>query len=160
MKKIPPLIFIGVYLLSGIITAAFADPIDHARSVQVAQRWLELSQNPMGRSVGKIGKTQTYLNSKGEARFRVVNLEPGGFIVLAADDDLEPVIAFSHDGAFDGVAGNPLFDLLSKDTEELTQHLQGNPSAKHSNYHLQSKAKWNRLTTPLASVTQVSFKMS
>ncbi len=47
--------------------------------------------------------------------FFVYNLDPAGFIVTAADDWVEPVIAFSADGSFEASADNPLYVLLQKD---------------------------------------------
>ena len=143
--------FIGLYFLIGIVTAAFANPIDQNQSVQAARRWMEISKNPMGRAVGKIGKTQTYFNAAGEPRFRVVNLEPSGFMVLAVDDALEPVLAFSHEGKFEGQPGNPLFDLLSRDTEERTLRSRGESGAHRRGHPTQTK--WSNLTTPPLSMS-------
>ena len=109
----------------------FAVPINSDRASQAARRWLELSPSPMGKGAGKLGKTSAYANPAGEARFYVVDLAPTGFVVVAADDELEPIIAFSPTGQFGAEPGNPLFALLQKDTEGRTRQLHAESAANH-----------------------------
>ena len=70
----------------------------------------------MGHRAGeRPGRVETLAGPQGEALCHVVYLEPGGFVVVAADDQVEPVIAFSSGGRMDPSAENPLWSLLKGD---------------------------------------------
>ena len=71
----------------------------------------------MGRPAGKAGAISVCASSSGVTEFYIVDLVPTGYVVMAADDELEPIIAFSHEGGLVARAGDPLFDLLQVDTE-------------------------------------------
>jgi hypothetical protein len=81
----------------------------------------------------------------------VVTLKPAGFVVIAADDELEPVLAFALKGQFVGKAGNPLFDMLLKDTETRIHRARLDIAAKRqpSAERTRAKAKWAMLTAGL-----------
>lgn len=70
-----------------------ATPVELAEAISVAQTWMarrgRLCQPVSGR---------TYIAQNGVNRFHVVGMSGGGFVALAANDELEPVLAFS-DGA-------------------------------------------------------------
>ena len=114
----------------------------------------------MGKHVGKLGKISAYSSDTGEARFYVVDLVPTGYVVIAADDELEPIIAFSSTGQFVAQPGNPLFDLLQKDTENRMQHLRAASAANHaaSLSPARGKAKWSLLAA--ASAVQTAAAIS
>ncbi len=71
----------------------------------------------MGQQAGAPGHATTYADGAGVIRFHVVSLSPSGFVVVAADDEVEPILAFSCGGEFVAQAGNPLYDLLLCDTD-------------------------------------------
>ena len=111
----------------------------------------------MGRHAGKSGKTTTYSNANGEARFHVVDLEPTGYVVIAADDELETVLAFSHEDKFDAQPGSPLFDLLQRDTEGRMRQLHAEAaSPSSSRIHTRGKAKWELLKASAVSAPMES----
>jgi len=45
----------------------------------------------------------------------VVYLDPEGFVIVAADDLIEPIIGFAPRGQFDPSTKNPLGALVSND---------------------------------------------
>lgn len=59
----------------------------------------------MGQQAGAPGHATTYADGAGVIRFHVVSLSPSGFVVVAADDEVEPILAFSCDGEFVAQAG-------------------------------------------------------
>ena len=133
-------------------------PIGRDRASQVGRRWLELSPSPMKRHVGGFGKIGAYSNAAGEAGFYVVDLVPTGYVVIAADDELEPIIAFSHDDQFVPQPGNPLFDILQKDTERRMRPFRGGSAAtgKVPPTRATKRAKWDRLAAPSAAPAAAS----
>ena len=112
----------------------------------------------MGKAAGRFGKISAYSIPAGETRFYVVDLVPTGYIVVAADDELEPIIAFSHEGQFAAQAGSPLCDLLQKDTEGRMLHLHGAPTANQTKpaVSAKAKAKWQLLASPATRAAAVS----
>jgi hypothetical protein len=145
---------IGWLVIFGLCLSGSGAPVDRDNASGVAARWLRLSPKPMGRSVGRIGKTTAYFNAAGEARFYVVDLEPTGYVVMAVDDELEAVIAFSHEDKFVAQAGSPLFDLLQRDTEGRMRQLRAAASPSTPRVRARGKAKWELLrasTVPQAA---------
>ena len=66
----------------------------------------------------------------GEDAFHIVSIEDGGFIVVSADDRVEPVIAFTDSGTLDEDPKNPLWALLKADVpQRLRAHRRG--TARH-----------------------------
>lgn len=63
-------------------------------------------------------------NVETQSGYYVVHLQPEGFIVTAADDEMEPVLAFSEKGDFKYDAENPLCILLERDIAARTAVLQ------------------------------------
>jgi hypothetical protein len=57
----------------------------------------------------------THFGSDGKPLYHVVALQPEGYIITAADTELEPIIAFSESGQFDPQPDNPLRALLEND---------------------------------------------
>ncbi|NLE60132.1 MAG: hypothetical protein GX616_17415, partial [Planctomycetes bacterium] len=51
----------------------------------------------------------------GTAQYYVVYLEPVGFVIVPADDEVEPIIAFVMGSVYDPSDSNPLGALVSKD---------------------------------------------
>ena len=138
-------------LLFGVHFASLAAPVGRDAALRAAARWHALSPQPMRKPAGNIAKITTYANAAGLALFHVVDLEPAGYVVISADDRLEPVIAFSQQGKFVAQPGHPLFDLLRKDTEARISAFQ--PGAKPLPPRAGSKesAKWQMLTAPAAA---------
>ena len=97
----------------------------------------------MGKTAGICGKTRVGTNANGETRFYVVDLIPTGYVVVAADDELEPIIAFSHDGQLVMQAGDPLFDVLRQDTEGRTRRLHAASASTRT--ASVAKGKWKLL---------------
>ncbi|MBN2211910.1 MAG: C10 family peptidase [Sedimentisphaerales bacterium] len=98
------------------ISIVGAAPVDVDQAQQAAAGWLKLSPQPLATPIGNtVGTTDTYSNETGQALYHVVTLSPTGFVVVSADDQLEPIIAFSATGQYDPSPDNPLTVLLRSD---------------------------------------------
>jgi hypothetical protein len=58
---------------------------------------------------------QPFTDEAGEPVYYVAYLEPSGFVIVSADDELEPIICFADDGVYDPSPENPLGALVSSD---------------------------------------------
>jgi hypothetical protein len=83
----------------------------------------------------------------------VVELQPAGYIVLAADSALTPIIAYSATSTFswDDTLSNALLDLLRVDLSSRLDAL--NDGALSSVYEKTSEQAWNALQEPTNTVT-------
>ena len=64
---------------------------------------------------GQIQKVDTFVDGTAEPLYYVVYLEPRGFVILPADDLIEPIIAFARQGEYDPSLNNPLGALVNND---------------------------------------------
>ena len=87
-----------------------ADPVTIDEAFTVAAGWLLESNQRLGK---QLDLYVTTIDSYGD--YYVVNLHPKGYVVVAADDWVEPIVAFSDNGTFDARPGNPLAYMLNKD---------------------------------------------
>ncbi len=104
---------LGVLLLA---CETVARPVEAASARQCAGGWLRQHRRPMERPIsGRFDSLDALYDPEfGELCF-VIHLQPEGFIVVAGDDEVTPVIAFSSTGFVDTSADNPLRILLKND---------------------------------------------
>jgi hypothetical protein len=98
-----------------------ADPVDQMRAKQVASGWKAEGKHILNHRIDKpIKKVTSYPD------FHVVQLQPEGFIVVPADDTLQPVIAFSENGKLKPDQDNPLWTLLTGDMKTRMANIRAN----------------------------------
>jgi hypothetical protein len=116
MKPIKTLLLL---LLAGLLwpaAGAFGAQVDATTAASVVTGWLQLDQKPFGEPLGgKVNHVETFKNDSGVPMYYVVYLEPSGFVVVSADNQVEPIIAFVKQGRFNPSLDNPLGALVSKD---------------------------------------------
>ena len=131
-------------------TAAY--PVTSREAEAAARNWLASSPVHFGRIVTdtKVSRVETYEVDSGSNFFYVVYLEPKGFIVLPADDRLEPIIVFSPDAiAFVPSDQNPLGALVTLDISWRLDTVEVmEKSSAASEIAVSAQQKWNRLLDP------------
>ncbi|MFH0879421.1 MAG: C10 family peptidase, partial [Lentisphaerota bacterium] len=91
-----------------------ADPV----SQEQAMALVNASLNANGQATGYSAKSvEAIKNRAGDTLYYVVYCAPHGYMVVASDDNVEPILAFSDSDTFDKSYKNPLFSLLENDTE-------------------------------------------
>ncbi|MEI6807714.1 MAG: C10 family peptidase [bacterium] len=112
-----------ILFASGLCTA-LAVPVPKGRATELATGWLREGTARLGRKMNsKVHAEVSYRDEAGDVSFYAIQLAPEGFIIVSADDAVEPVIAFSESGTTnDLVAGSPLFAMLSIDLPERNKH--------------------------------------
>jgi len=115
MKRVSILVtaILVVLRLSGSLWALPTTAYD---AEMVVTGWLKVNPQPLGSDLGRqIMNVETFADDHGEAAYYVVYLRPSGFVIVSADDLVEPIIAFAGDGTYDPAPGNPLGALVTKD---------------------------------------------
>jgi hypothetical protein len=112
----PVLLSILVLVILGANRMSIAAPVSRDHALQTAYAWLSLSPEAMHEHHGQLAGTVTPVpDAVGATEFYAVDLKPAGFVIVAADDGVEPIIAFSSSDSFQAAPGNPLFEMLRAD---------------------------------------------
>ena len=63
--------------------------------------WLKLDPKPLGANLGsEVINVETFTNDYDEPVYYIVYLEPSGFVIVSANDFVEPIIGFSEEGIY------------------------------------------------------------
>ena len=109
----------GSLLLAALLLGgahASAAPTTPAQAKTVVQAWLGLNPTPLDTSLGAlVQKVDTYNDAGGAPLYYVVSLNPSGFVVVAGDDQVEPIVAFAPEGTYDPSPDNHLGAMVTTD---------------------------------------------
>jgi hypothetical protein len=122
-----------------------AKPVTAQQARKVVKGFLTRCPNPLQTPLGlQLDKVDTFTNDDGQILYYVVYLKPSGFVIVPADDFIEPVIAFVSRGTYDPSPANPLGTLVTNDlsnriaaAQNIRQTIEG-PAKK-------AKNKWDGL---------------
>lgn len=109
VREMPRLINMGMavtYLVMGWVCfldcPAWTDPVASDDVRAVVRGWLNTGTRPLGTPMGgEIDRLVSYPDEAGQVAWHVVYLRPSGFVIVPADDWLEPILAFAPRGLFD-----------------------------------------------------------
>jgi len=100
-------------------SASFAELKSGRHAERAVKGWLAKTGKPFGKHMrGPLKRTETFADEQGDETFHVVYLEPSGFVIVPADDGVEPIIAFSAEGEYDPSPDSPLNALIVGDIPE------------------------------------------
>jgi hypothetical protein len=147
MKKTFVLVAVLVVFASALAVAA---PRDANQARKVVRGWLKKTQSkPMNVNLGEVAKRiDTFADSNGQSIYHIVYLNPSGYVVVPADDEVEPIVGFSSEGEYDPSPKNPMGALVSADmadrvtTAHKEKHDPANP--KHAPF-INARSKWQNL---------------
>ncbi|MEN6423900.1 MAG: C10 family peptidase [Phycisphaerales bacterium] len=116
-KKEQRLLWVGVIAqLLCLSSVLWAVPKTADEAVLVVQGWLYSSGRPLDENLGyQVGDVNTFTDPNGNPLFYVANLVPSGFVIVSADDLIEPIIAFADDGRYEDSSDSPLGALVNHD---------------------------------------------
>lgn len=122
-----------------------------ARNVVIG--WLRLDSQPLGAALGtQVREVVSYPAGGEQAVYYIVYLEKGGFVIMPADDMVEPIIGFVEKGIYDPSHDNPLgalvsFDLASRvSAARQIQAMEASSTTLESQKMLEAQDKWEQLT--------------
>jgi hypothetical protein len=143
-----------IFLISA--AAVFPAPQTEQQAMAVAKGWLLTTPAPLNTPMPHtIGSVQSFRNQQSAPVYYVVSLKPEGFIIMAADDEVEPIIAFSAEGRYEASPGNPLCGLVESNLR-LRADAQRQEVKRTGAKPSPAQAKWDRLIRRASGVTVFS----
>lgn len=110
VRNVIPLFFL---CMAGLL---FGGPISRQTANRAAGGWLKRHPTPMETGISRDAHpAETISDPDGQVLYYVIRLKPQGFIILSADDSIEPVIVFSPTGYYNTSENSPLRVLLESD---------------------------------------------
>ena len=110
------------YILLGILAVVvvagnlYADTVTLSYATDVVNGWLLEKSERLGMTFGdRIRWVDIVRDDEGAILFYAFSIVPTGYIIVSADDLIEPIVAFSNKGDFSGNEENPLSTMLQKD---------------------------------------------
>lgn len=113
----PRRLWAGILLVGfGLASSLLGAPVSSETAAGVVRGWLRLERAPLGEPLsGALGQIKTFKDNDGQTLYHVVPLSPTGFVIIAGEDAVEPIICFSATGDFDPSTNNTLGALVSCD---------------------------------------------
>jgi hypothetical protein len=119
-------------------------PVAPSSALKAVASWLAADPTPLAEGLGQdIMDIQTKNDGQGTALYHVIHLKPSGFVIVAADDQIEPIIAFGAKGAFDPSAKDTLSALVNKDLPARLAQAQAHPNSAR---FVRAGHLWQQLT--------------
>jgi len=121
-------------------------PVTEQQVRATVQGWLQVDPTPLNEPLGaSIQEVQTFKGEDGEAAYYIVYLDPTGFVIVPADDLVEPILGFARAGRYDPSVSNPLGTLVNRDTRARLAVARSLGLATPYGPFLAAQNKWNRL---------------
>jgi len=140
--------FMAAVLLSAVWSAALAAPVTSKQAASVVTGWLNLDRTPLGETLGtSVGSVETFNDPAGSPLYYIAYLDPSGFVIVAADDLVEPIVGFAVAGQFDPSPDNPLGALVSNDMGARVAFARQAGSVPSDTNAWQAKVKWQQLSS-------------
>ena len=125
---------------------AVAAPVTAKDAATAVANWLIVDPMPLGENLGgTVQQVDTFNDNSGNPIYYIVYLDPSAFVIVAADDLVEPIVGFARAGQYDPSEDNPLGALVSNDLSARVAYAQQSGSASSDTNALQAQAKWQRL---------------
>ncbi len=144
-------------------SAVPAAPISAEQAGQVVHNWLANDPTPLHAAMSHTVAAVTPFGVAGAApQYYVVSLRPAGFVIVAGDDLIEPIIAFAPCGQYDPSPRKPLAALVSRDlparlvvVQSLPHRSDATVSAAQQKWHalLGTAADGKRLAPPTNAIS-------
>ncbi len=139
-------VVLACLLLLVFSRGGFSEPVSVQQAENAVISWLKANPSPLQTAMGqKITQAQTFTNADGTTLYYVLSLAPDGFVIVAADDLVEPIVGFAPSGRFDPSPANPLGALVSRDLPGRIAGAKGLGATKAYGSFLTARTKWAQL---------------
>ena len=117
---------LGLLAIAALLLAVWTETLTARPTVAtdadlVVKGWLSGNPAPLGTPLsGVVDRIETFADTDGDPLYHVVFLDPAGLVIVAADDCVEPIVAFGTGRAYDPAPSNPLGALVVQDLRQRT----------------------------------------
>jgi len=133
-------------LLALCCSCLWGRPTTAEEAEKLVVGWLKADPKPLGMSLGQqVREVETSRNESGEAIYYIVYLQPYGFVIVSADDLVEPIIGFVQGDSFDPSPENPLGALVTNDLKRRIAAVRTGSGLRimaEEPFHAETRAKW------------------
>lgn len=107
----------SLVLIVGMVPSqSFALPTSQKQAERIVVNWLAMDNQPLETSIGsQVSDILTFDDDDAQPLYHIVYLNPQGFVIVAGDDLVEPIIGFAAAGEYDDSLDNPLGALVKQD---------------------------------------------
>lgn len=114
---------------------------------EVVEGWLVDNIEPFDAGLGRdVAAVEMFTGSGGEPICYLVRLNPSGFVVVSADDLIEPIVAFADANDYEPSREDPLTALLASDlNERITAAYESSPGQFQAQSLTATQSKWQEL---------------
>jgi hypothetical protein len=110
------------YLLA-LSPAAWAAATTSGDAQAVVTAWVKKNNLPLGTALGaQVRRVEIFKDDVSDPLYYVVYLNPRGYVIVPADDCVEPILAFAPSGKYDPADTNPLGALVSRDIKRRMKY--------------------------------------
>ena len=107
------LVALMILLLSG---GLWARPTTAYEAEMAVMGWLHGGMKPLGVDLGRsVSDVESFEDDEGRPVYYIVHLQPSGFVIVPAEDSVEPIVGFADEGRYDPSFENPLGALVTSD---------------------------------------------
>ncbi|UCF42772.1 MAG: right-handed parallel beta-helix repeat-containing protein, partial [Planctomycetota bacterium] len=146
----------GIFVILAVLavlqlccSGVWARPMTAREAQQAATGWLRVEPHPLETTLGgQVAKVETFEGDDGEPVYYIVYLEPAGFVIVPADDLVEPIVGFVDDGTYDPSPTNPLGALVTNDLNgriAAVRNVKGLEASGRMEEAVKCQAKWSEL---------------
>lgn len=138
--------------------SVFANPTTPDQARLVVQGWLARDARPLATIMGQqVTAVQSFQDDQQRTVYFVVYLATAGFVVVPADDLVEPIIAFAPYGLFNPSPDTPLGAMVTRDVPRRVSgaqeaarqaQLEGVPFVPRKSQE-KAQQKWQSLASPV-----------
>jgi hypothetical protein len=148
MKR-PDIILTVVFaLLPFYCSTVWSRPTTAYEAQQAARGWLRIDSQPLDTVLGRqVAKVETFSDKNGEPIYYIIYLHPAGFLIMPANDLVEPIVGFADDGKYDPSPDNCLGALVNNDLKgriAIVRNAKSLEAPGRMEKALKSQAKWSR----------------
>jgi hypothetical protein len=152
----------AVILLLQLCSSLWAVTTTAYEAEMAVKGWLKLDPKPLGAALGReVIRVETFADEHGEPIYYIVYLEPSGFVIVSADDLVEPIIGFAEEGTYNPSPDSPFGTLVTNDLNSRMAVVRNTFSPLTITSQAtatETQMKWN-LFMSLADVSESEFSL-
>lgn len=146
-SRIRPAVLFCLFTLLVAPTGLWARVTTPQEAREVVEGWLVDNAEPLDARLGRdTADVEAFTGFGGEPIYYLVRLNPSGFVVVSADDLVEPVVAFSDANDYEPSNEDPLTALLASDlNERIAAAYEFSPGQLQAQSLTATQSKWQEL---------------